>query len=112
MKLISDLISGILWGAAKVALLAFAVMFVVATLCIGLILMLTHVIWFLLTGRKPAVFATYTRFNQAAQQLRPGNWPSHAPGTRPDSADIVDVQAHEVRSALPPVPHSNIEKFR
>ena len=89
------------------ALMALTVVFVLGVLCIGLVLALALVIRFLLTGRKPAVFTTYTRFTQAAQQFRPG----HATEVSPDSADVVDVQAHEVRSALPPLPHSSIEKF-
>ena len=106
MKLISDLVTSILRGVIKVALLALTAVFVLGVLCIGIIVVLVTAIRFLLTGRKPAVFTTFTRFNQAAQQFRPGNWPGHATGVRPDSADIVDVQAHEVRSApgtaLPP----------
>jgi hypothetical protein len=111
MKLISDLISGIVRGVVKLALMALTVVFVLGVLCIGLVLALALVIRFLLTGRKPAVFTTYTRFTQAAQQFRPGKWPGHATEVSPDSADVVDVQAHEVRSALPPLPHSSIEKF-
>jgi hypothetical protein len=111
MHLISDFVRSVLRGVIKVVLLAMTVVFVLGVLCIGLILVLAHVIRFLLTGRKPAVFSTYTRFTQAAQQFRPGKWPGHATEVSPDSADVVDVQAHEVRSALPPLPHSSIEKF-
>jgi hypothetical protein len=112
MHLISDFVRSVLRGVIKVVLLAMTVVFVLGVLCIGLILVLAHVIRFLLTGRKPAVFSTYTRFTQAAQQFRPGSWSDPAAGARPDGADIVDVQAHEVHSALPPLPHSSTEKFR
>ncbi len=106
MKLITDLVSGILRGVVKVTLLALTAVFVLGVLCIGLVVVLVAVLRFMLTGRKPAVFTTFTRFSQAAQQFRPDNWSGHATAVRPDSADIVDVQAHEVRSApgtaLPP----------
>ncbi len=82
---------GALRGVVKVALLALTVVFALGVLCIGLTLALVAVIRFLLTGRKPAVFASFTQFNQAAQQFRPGK------------GDVVDVQAHEVRTALRPL---------
>jgi hypothetical protein len=94
MKLISDLVGGILRGLIKVALLVLTAAFVMGVLCVGLVVVLVAVVRFLLTGRKPAVVTTFTRFSQAAQQFRPGR------------DDVVDVQAHEVRSApgaaLPP----------
>jgi hypothetical protein len=94
MKLIADLVGGILRGVVRVALLAFTAAFVLGVLCIGIVVVLATAIGFLLTGRRPAVVTTFTRFNQAAQKFRPG------------SADIVDVQAHEVHpspgTALPP----------
>lgn len=100
MNLLFDLVTGILRGVTKVALIAMAAAFAVGVLCIGLLFAVASVIRYVLTGRKPALFTTFTRFNDAAQQFRPGNWSGPATGTRPDSADIVDVQAHEVRSAL------------
>ncbi|MCF8155935.1 MAG: hypothetical protein K9K35_08010 [Rhodoferax sp.] len=112
MKLISDFLGGILRAVIKVALLLLTVLFVLGVLIVGLVVVLAAVIRFLLTGRKPAVVTTFTRFNQAARQFRPGNWSGHAAGASPDSADVVDVQAHEVRSAPPHLPPSNIEKFR
>jgi hypothetical protein len=106
MKLITDLVGGILRGVIKVFLLALTAAFVLAVLFVGLIFVLATTIRFLLTGRKPAVFATVTQFSNAAQQFRPRSWAGQATGMRPDNADIVDVQAHEVRSVpgtvLPP----------
>ena len=66
----------------------------------GLLLALATAIRFLLTGRKPVVFTAFTRFSQAAQQFRPGGMSGHGATARPDSADIVDVEAHEVRNVL------------
>lgn len=106
MKLIFDLVGGILGGVVKVALLAFTAVFVLGVLCVGLIVVLATVIRFLLTGRKPAVFSTFTQFSQAAQQYRPGSRPGQGATARPQGDDIVDVQAHEVHpvpsAALPP----------
>jgi hypothetical protein len=105
MNFFADFVGGILRGAVKLALLALTAIFVLGVLCIGLLAVLVAVIRFLLTGRKPAVVTTFSRFNQAAQQFRPGGWPKQGAGAATD-ADIVDVQAHEVRSAaggaLPP----------
>jgi uncharacterized membrane protein len=94
MKLIFDLIGGILRGVIKLALFVLTIAFVLGVLCIGLVVVVATAIRFLLTGRKPAVVTTFTQFNQAAQKFRPGR------------GEVVDVQAHEVRAApgtaLPP----------
>ena len=52
----------------------------------------------LLTGRKPAMFTTFTRFRQASRQFRQGPWSPQggAAGGGAPPADVVDVQAHEV----------------
>jgi len=100
MNLLPDLVSGILRGVVKVVLLALTAVFVVGVLCVGLALVVVLVLRFLLTGRKPAVFTAFTRFNQAAQQFRPGFRSANAGATHPGSADIVDVEAHEVRAVL------------
>jgi hypothetical protein len=106
MKLIFNLVGGILGGVVKVALLAFTAVFVLGVLCVGLVVVLATIIRFLLTGRKPAVFATFTQFSQAAQQYRPGGWAGQGAAAQPQGDDIVDVQAHEVHpvvgDALPP----------
>lgn len=95
MNLIFDLVAGILRGLTKVALIALTGVFLLAVLCIGLTFVLLTAFRYMLTGRKPSVFATFTRFSQAAEQFRPGRRP--AQGMPPDSGDVVDVQAHEVR---------------
>lgn len=91
MNVFFEFAIGVLRGVVKVALLALTVVFLLGVLCMGLALALVAVIRFLVTGRRPAVFATFTQFNQAAQQFRPGK------------GDVVDVQAHEVRTALRPL---------
>ncbi len=100
MNVLFEFAIGVLRGVVKVALLVLTVVFV---LCVGLALALVAVIRFLLTGRRPAVFASFTQFNRAAQQFRPGNWPGGAARNARDTGDVVDVQAHEVRTALRPL---------
>ncbi|MBI2751439.1 MAG: hypothetical protein HYX43_19435 [Burkholderiales bacterium] len=106
MNLILNPVAGILRGLTKVALIALTVLFLLAVLCVGLVLVMATVVRYLLTGRKPAVFTTFTQFNQAAQRFRPGQRSAQGSNGRSDSGDVVDVQAHEVRSVLdaPPRP--------
>lgn len=100
MNLLSELVAGIFRGAVKLVLLVLAAIFALSMLCAGLLVVVVMVLRFLLTGRKPAVVTTFTRFNQAAQQFRPGFRPGATRAAHPDDADIVDVQAHEVRTVL------------
>lgn len=70
-------------------------------MCAGLLVVAVLVLRYLVTGRKPKkVVTTFTRFNQAAQQFRPGFRTGDSNAARTDSADIVDVEAHEVRTVL------------
>ena len=107
MNPLFEIVASILRGVVKVMLTALAALLALAVLCFGMLAVLVAVIRFLLTGRRPAVFTTFTRFNQAAQQFRPGGgWAGSA---RVDSADIVDVQAHEVRPVPAPLPPKSVE---
>ncbi len=104
MNLISDLVTGILRAFTKIALLAFAALFALVVLAGVLVVVAVALIRFLLTGRKPAVFATVSRFQQGAQQFRSGRWPANgSPANRGNDADVVDVEArevHETRTVL------------
>jgi hypothetical protein len=102
MNPIREKASSVPRGLLKVALIAFSALFVLTVLCIGLLFVAVTAIRFVLTGRKPAVFATFTQFNKAAQRFRPGQWSAQGPHTPVDPGDVVDVQAHEV----PPAPGS------
>ncbi len=84
----------------KLMLLAFAASMVLALLLVGLSAALLTLLWSLLTGRKPAAFATFTRFRDASRQFRGKAWQGGASSARGQSEDIVDVQAHEVRGVL------------
>lgn len=106
MNVLFELLFGVLRAVVKLALLLFTLLFLLAVLCVGLMLVLVVLVRYLLTGRKPAIFATVSRFNQAAQQFRPRAWPGHghagASRNGTDAEDVVDVQAHEVRTSLAP----------
>ena len=109
MNPLFEIVAGILRGVVKVALIALTALFLLGVLCIGLLIALAAVIRFLLTGRKPAVVTTFSRFSQAAQQFRPaGNWSGSA---RAGGTDIVDVQAHEVRPVPVPLPPSDVHRY-
>lgn len=102
-----EIVAGLLRGVVKVALIALTALFLLGLLCAGALIALVALIRFLLTGRKPMLVTTFTRFNTAAKQFRAdGNWSASA---RADRADIVDVQAHEVRQVLAPPPPKTAE---
>ena len=87
----------------KLVLIASAAVVVAGVLLIGLSAALITLVWSLLTGRKPAAFTTFMRFRNASRHFQNRGWPERtapAGSTSAAHADIVDVQAHEVRSAL------------
>lgn len=94
-----ELVAGLLRGVVKLVLLVFAAVFALSVLCAGLLVIGVLMLRYLVTGRKPAVVTTFSRFNQAAQQFRPGFRPGTA-APHANAADIVDVEAHEVRTVL------------
>jgi hypothetical protein len=108
MDTLMNLVSAIARTALKLVLIAAAAVFALSLICVALISVVWVLFKALLTGRKPAFVTTFQRFNQARQQFKRGGFgagPS-APGgygPRPDVVDVVDVQAHEVRTdqALP-----------
>lgn len=87
----------------KLVLLAAALVFALSLLFAGLVTLVFVLIKALLTGRKPAFVVAFQRFSQARQQFRRGGWePGQASAggaaRSPEVADVVDVQAHEVRN--------------
>ena len=100
MNLFSSLIFGVLRTVIKLAFLAFTVLFVLTVLAIGITVALLTVLWSLLTGRKPALVANFTRFRQAAQPFAPGAWSRQAARDKAADTDVVDVQAREVPAVL------------
>ena len=100
MQFVSAVFSAIVSTAFKLVLLAAALVFVLSLLCVALISMVVVLLKALLTGRKPAFVTTFTSFQQASQQFRSGEWPGRAGAGfgRSVPADVMDVQAHEVRN--------------
>ena len=87
----------------KLVLLAAALVFALSLLFAGLLTLVIVLIKALLTGRKPAFVVAFQRFSQARQQFKRGGWaPGHASAggafRTAEVADVVDVQAHEVRN--------------
>jgi hypothetical protein len=87
----SDVVGRLLRGLLKLALLALTLLFLLGLLLIGLVAAVFILLWSLLTGRKPALWTAFSLFRQASHQFRPQA-----------SADVVDVQAHEVGGQPPP----------
>ncbi len=100
MQWISTVFSVMVRIAIKLALLAAALVFILSLLCVALFSVAVVLLKALLTGRKPALVTSFTRFRQASQQFRSGEWPARAAygAGRAASDDVMDVQAHEVRS--------------
>ena len=105
MHFVSNVFSTIIRTVFKLVLLAAALVFILSLLFVALVSVVFVLLKALLTGRKPAFVTTFTRFNQASQQFRSGEWPGRPGagfrGAAP--ADVMDVQAREVRNdaALP-----------
>jgi hypothetical protein len=92
----------------KWSLLVMAIIFIGSFFLVLLAVMLISTVWSLLRGRKPQVAIWWTRYRDMARQMTSGGaWPAQrAPGrAAKQDADVVDVQAREVRDAprrLPP----------
>jgi hypothetical protein len=98
MESIFGFVGQFLRSVLRLVLFLVAGVFMLSLLAAILGAVLLTAIWSLLTGRKPAVFTTFSRFRQATQQFRQGTWPQ--PGVAASrgttSGDVVDVQAREV----------------
>jgi len=99
MQFIFGFVGQILRSVLRLVLFLAAGVFALSLLLAVLVAVLLTVLWSLLTGRKPAVFTTFTRFRQASRQFRQGGRSPQAgaPFGGAAPADVVDVQAHEVK---------------
>ncbi len=92
-------------------LLLRVVMFIVAAglavilFCVALVVVAFVLLRALLTGRKPQVFTTFSRFHQTSQQFAFGRWQTTRTeqDTAQTSGTVIEGQATEVRDdpALP-----------
>jgi xanthosine utilization system XapX-like protein len=103
------LLNSLFHSLLKLVVIASALVVVTGVLLVGLCAALLTVVWSLLTGRRPAAYTTFMRFRHATRPFQNGGWPGRArpaPGSQADNqhsdihADIVDVQAHEVRGTI------------
>nr|WP_315480880.1 hypothetical protein [uncultured Rhodoferax sp.] len=109
MDVLTHLVSTITRLAVKLLLIAAAAIFALSLLCVALLSLAFVLLKALLTGRKPAFVTTFQHFNQARQQFKRGGFGAAGTtaaggfGHQAPPADVVDVQAHEVRhdQALP-----------
>nr|CBA32135.1 hypothetical protein Csp_D30610 [Curvibacter putative symbiont of Hydra magnipapillata] len=109
MDTLMNLVSAIFRFALKLVLIAAAAVFALSLIFVALLSLVWVLLKALLTGRKPAFVTTFQRFNQARLQFKRGGFGAAGPsgvggfGHRASAADVVDVQAHEVRNdqALP-----------
>lgn len=109
MNLVSQVVSAVLRTVLKLTVLAAALVFITSLLIVALLSLVFVLLKALLTGRKPVFVTTFQRFNQARQQFKRGGFGTAGSaaaggfGHQGPAADVVDVQAHEVRNdqALP-----------
>lgn len=98
MEIIADWMGRLLRSVLRLVVLLAAGVFALSLLLAILVAVTLTALWSLITGRKPAVFTTFTHFQQATRQFRHGRWPAQgetsANGATP--TDVVDVQAREV----------------
>ena len=103
MQFLFDLVGRVIRSVLRLVLFLAAAVFGLSLLAAVLGAVVLTALWSLLTGRKPAVFTTFTRFRQATRQFKQGVWsPMDFPAAgdrsaRSMPADVVDVQAHEVQ---------------
>jgi hypothetical protein len=98
MEFIFGFVGQILRSVLRLVLFLAAGVFMLSLLAAILGAVLLTAMWSLLTGRKPAVFTTFSRFRQATRQFRQGTRPQQGgvASRGATHADVVDVQAHEV----------------
>ncbi len=108
MDTLMNLVSAVFRFALKLVLIAAAAVFALSLIFVALVSLVWVLLKALFTGRKPAFVTTFQRFNQARQHFKRGGFGAAGPsaagfGYSAPAADVVDVQAHEVRNdqALP-----------
>ncbi len=99
MNNFTDLVSRLLRFALRLVFALAATVFLVSLMLASLVVVLAVSIWSLLTGRKPAPVVLFQQFRQARERYAQGMFRT---GTA--SADVVDVQATEVREQGAPAP--------
>lgn len=98
MSSLADLPGRVAGFLLRLVWLAAAAVFTLSLLVAAFIVMVVVVLRALLTGRRPAPAAVWTRFRDARARAP---WPGHGPGFcgAPKPGDVVDVEVREVASA-------------
>lgn len=84
----------------KLILLAVLGIVVAGFLLLGLCIALLSMLWSLVRGKKPTMFTVFQQFRQASAQFGQARWGRPTSPASAANADIVDVQAREVRPVL------------
>ncbi|MFP5466003.1 MAG: hypothetical protein ACLGG8_00525 [Gammaproteobacteria bacterium] len=96
MNAFSDLLSAVLRGLFRLVLLLAGLLFVLSFLAAALLVVLGVSLWSLLTGRKPAPLVMFSQMRERSRRYAAGAWPA---GGASRTAEVVDVEATEVRSS-------------
>lgn len=57
-------------------------------------------VWSLISGKRPVAFVQFSNMLRASKDFRDASWPPTGGHPKHPNADVVDVQAREVHSAL------------
>jgi hypothetical protein len=69
-------------------------------LLVGGLGMLVLMVWSLITGKRPVALTQLSEILRASKGFRGGSWPPARAQSQDADANVVDVQAHEVRNTL------------
>lgn len=96
MNALSDLLSAFLRGVLRLALFLAGSLFVLSFLAAAIVVVLGVSLWSLLTGRKPAPLVLFSQMRDRSRRYAAGAWSA---GSGASVADVVDVEATEIRSS-------------
>lgn len=94
MNALSDLLSALLRGVFRVVLFLAGLLFVLSFLAAAIVVVLGMSLWSLLTGRKPAPLVLFSQMRERSRRYTAGAWSA---GATTSTADVVDVEATEIR---------------
>jgi len=83
----------------RIWLLAMGLVFLLGLLLMGLVLFVISMFRWALTGRRPNILVTLSRYKQWQKKAQPWTQASSRSG-----GDIIDAQVKEVKETPPPLP--------
>lgn len=107
MNSFSDLLSAVLRGVLKLVLFLAGLLLVLSFVVAAIVVVLGVSLWSLLTGRKPAPVVLFTQMRERSRRYAAGVWPGEAAANA--GADVVDVEATEVRTGASSRPLTPID---